>query len=247
MNLQLLARLRRRGITAVLVLAVIVVGFVLAAEAAYRIALSRAGELPRRPSPGLNMELQTVAWATIETRGPVQMVSVWPWRFASIFPNARELPPGWRLASIDARHIVNGNAQARPRSEAEWNLATAAVAIWISRHWTAGEAATYFWENAAFPRGIHGLASASSFFIGRPADTLSLSQESLLAALTIEPRKADPYCNTWTATELQHRVVATLVRASLISSQDAAQALSTSIDAILVPRSDCVTSVDHRP
>jgi membrane peptidoglycan carboxypeptidase len=173
----------------------------------------------------------------------MKMVPAWPWSFVSGFLNAGDFPAGWRLASVDARRIVGDNARAKPKPPLQWTLSTAAVAIWITRHWTTEEAASYFWQTASFPRAIQGIANSASFFIGKPADTLSLKEAALLGGLTIEPQRADPYCNTPIAEQLRRRVMTNLQRAALITPQEARQAMSVPIDAMLVPRNECTSSI----
>src|SRR5439155_14835805 len=119
------------------------------------------------------------------------------------------------LASVNGRRIVSDNAQAKPKSALKWTLSATAASIWITRHWTIQEAVAYFWQTAVFPRNIRGLADSTSYFIGRSVDDLSLGEAVLLGGLTIEPRRADPYCNTAVADELRRRVLMNLQRAAL--------------------------------
>jgi len=176
----------------------------------------------------------------------MKMVPVWPWSFVSALRSDGELPSGWRLASVDAQRIVSNNAHAKPKPALKWVLSTSAVAMWITRHWTTEEATDYFWQTAAFPRDIQGLADSASFFFGKPVDGLSLNQAALLGGLTIEPQRADPYCNSRIAEDLRRRVMTNLQRSALIGPLEAREAMSVPIDAMLVPRNDCDSPLGHR-
>ncbi|HNY32642.1 MAG TPA: transglycosylase domain-containing protein [Fibrobacteria bacterium] len=93
---------------------------------------------------------------------------------------------GSSIASVAARNSLQPDSLSLRRTlhyQEEWLLAT----IWITRHWTVDQALMATVGKGWYGCGIHDLDTASRTYLGRPADSLSVSEAVVMMSILRNP------------------------------------------------------------
>jgi hypothetical protein len=131
-----------------------------------------------------------------------------------------------------ARHGFRGMLQ--------WHLRTAALTVWLTRHYSGTEMQRALAAELFFGRNSHGWAEASHTFFDLPANRLSIAQTGLLVALSTEPYRADPSCFPDSAFKRREFVLRRMRNNDLI---DANQFAVAEKEPLIVVRRRCPSSV----
>jgi hypothetical protein len=107
----------------------------------YALVLSRFDTLPARPGRVASAEQQAWVWALARGTGVPNVAPMNPYRVLndSFFTEPSSPSAGETLAYWVAREHVR---KLPPRRMAWWHLSNAALAIWLTRHWSSEELAS---------------------------------------------------------------------------------------------------------
>lgn len=131
-------RLLLRGLAAIVALTLALC--LLAPWLAYEIALARLPALPERRQPLATPQQQDEAWRKAGGEGPPVVEPLNPYGFVVALVARDRVRPGEELAYWVARDHL----RARPREGGmiAWHLSSAALTVWLTRHWSAQELAS---------------------------------------------------------------------------------------------------------
>lgn len=115
---------------------------VLAPLALYWLGLGMVPELPAPPAESMPEEVLEDCWLQVEKTREIELRSLTPWAPVLAVlerPMPRPFSPGERAAIYASQAHVHETAG--KLATWKWHVATSAVAIWITRNWSALELA----------------------------------------------------------------------------------------------------------
>jgi hypothetical protein len=136
-----------------------------------------------------------------------------------------------RIALLHVSAIRDHGRLARG-NEFSGHLREAAVATWISRHWTADEAVDTYGANVWMGGDRVGLRAGASYLFGRSLDRLSAAQVALLVGLTRSPTSYDPACHPDRARAARDLLLHRLADADVLAAQEVERALDEPVETI---------------
>lgn len=186
----------------------------------YLVGLAVAPEMPAPPAEGNHLPavLEQALWARFGGSGPVRLEPMSVGRVgrfelcmvgrALLRGNLEQCRSDQRdlvLAGlVSASHLGLRGGDTEPSLREA--LAHGSTAVWISRHWTAGELLLSH-AGTETPGPFGGVDRAARTLFDLPADALLPHQAALLAALWARPEPLDPRADPDRATEARNRVL----------------------------------------
>ncbi len=183
-------------------------------ELVYQAVLSEVPELPAPPSTPLDPRVAQVLWIAEEPGCTPALTMTHPHTYAFVGPRMHE-HPGLGSANEVAKDLLRGVGADRA-GMLRWHLRGAAVAIWLSRRWSADELLRYRAEHGDFS-GAGGLDAGARRIFGRPAAELPLEQLATLVGLAPAPSRYDPLRHPDAARARRERVLGRLAACGVIS------------------------------
>ena len=105
----------------------------------------------------------------------------------------------------------------------------AALAMWISRHWSEEEALDTYGTLVYMGEGRRGLRSGALVYFRQPLESLAPGEAALLVALTRSPRGLNPACYPERAAAARNDLLARMVAASALEPFIAAHAAAAPV------------------
>jgi hypothetical protein len=202
-------------------LATLVLGPVLAVEVWYRSLLPAT--LPQPSSDLLPPLVRSALWVELRGQGPLRVRASRPFLLGGLWRAVRATdlvgPSDSRLLPQLARYQVGPMAT---QGELRRAVSEAAMATWLSRHWTAEQALDTYGALVWIGRGQHGLRSGSTHYFQQPLEALPPDAAILLVAITRSPGRLDPACHPDRAREARDLLVARMVDGGWLDLQTAA-------------------------
>jgi len=178
------SRRRRKRVVRALVIAVLVVTIVplIALELGYQIEIARIPERPPDPAPSLpRLVVRSLGVQLFDTPDP-EMTPIYPWSpliaLARVYLGER---PNMTPAPLAARVTLGKSIR---RSHLWWAIDNEVLAIWISRHLTAGEAISVALSEMSFGGQTSGIVAAARRFLDKSVEDLDAGEVSELLALS---------------------------------------------------------------
>lgn len=168
------------------------VGLLAALEGWYRMTLRELPSLPTPPdaTDRLPENLARVRWSVFESDASMTVEPVWPWtavatvtRVLTAKPGGRHWDSGWKLVDVV---VMKWNRDDSRPLRREGRLA---LAIWLTRHWSAEELLAYEGQNVFLGHGIRTLSEGSLRYLGKAASDLTLADAALLVTLNDQRRQ----------------------------------------------------------
>lgn len=170
---------------------------------------------------------QTALWIDLEGNEAEAMEAASPYTFVVAIGTAAMtsnyvLPKGFNVANQAARTLfIHRQRETRRTTTTQYQLQTAALAIWISRNWTAEQALSTLLAEGYLGRQVWGLSSAAQTYFGRSLAELENEEVILLVSLLKSPSYYDPWCRSERTARrlrmLQEKLVAASIDAGQIS------------------------------
>jgi hypothetical protein len=161
------------------------VGVLASVEGLYRWALWRL-PAPPTPSERLPLNLARARWSLFEPGADPRVEPVWPWtavatlsRVFTSDPREARWPEGWRLATRVADTWSWSLKDARPRRPHE----RLALAIWLTRHWSAEELLAYQTRRARLGHDVHDMGEGARRYLGKDLSELTVAEAALLVSI----------------------------------------------------------------
>ncbi|HEV6967003.1 hypothetical protein [Roseateles sp.] len=107
---------------------------------AYEVALARMGTLPVPPRPLATPQQQAEVWQRAGGEGPLVVEPLNPYGFVLALVGRDRVRPGEEIAYWVARAHLMG--QADQGGMLGGQIRSAALTVWLTRHWSAEELAT---------------------------------------------------------------------------------------------------------
>lgn len=201
-----------RKLVKVLLIAVLVLGTLVAAAPWALYAYGLRG-LPddsspsREPSPKVVMQ---ALWLSLTKTTTIHMEPMSPWTwFKVVSSDPDAFPTGHQVAGHAARLMLNRVSLERG-TVLKGHLQNAAVTTWISRNWTAEEAADTILAESYFGHGFYGLREAAQGYFGRPPEDLSASEAAVVVTVSEAPSYLSPWCSSMRSLEHAKSLLARL-------------------------------------
>jgi Transglycosylase len=220
--------------TAITLLAVVLTSPIWGFELAYRQFLPPV--LPELPatSEASRFELDAL-WIEAGEQPSTQVEPAWAFNF---FRSPRYHRPAGayaaeRIARLWVSKVSPGARHVR------WSLAVMATSIWLSRNASAEELKRGLAEWTYFGRRAYGIKAAREVWFGCGA-SLTIAQETLLLGLPQSPAENHPIRHPDRALARRLHILKSLVAASLVSSDEEAEAEAEDAEATVLPAApDC--------
>jgi hypothetical protein len=197
-------KLIRRLIAGVAIIALLAVASL---ELWYRSLLPT--NLPVATKQAVPSLLAQTLWAyDFRGAGQPELRPLFPF-FVSIFIRGREAPAN--LASGVARFY------AKPERHLQYMLHQLALATWISRNWSAGDAINTYASQLWLGSDVVGAEAGASSLFGKPVGELTIAETALLVATARSPRALSPRCHPERAAVARRRVLERMLAARVIS------------------------------
>jgi membrane carboxypeptidase/penicillin-binding protein PbpC len=150
------------------------------------------------------------------------MEPIYPWRVVMWIGEAvvgrGSFLPGFNIAgTVASMHL---QSLFGPGRESSMHIRGFSLIIWVSRHFSASQAAAYWASRAPGPRGARGLDQASNTLFGRSPDEITTAQLAQLLAVSWNPEHNDPWCYPSRAMELRARALQHLARRGAVSEAE---------------------------
>jgi hypothetical protein len=229
-------RLLRRLVVVGVLLLVLPLGCI---EGVYRYGLSRVQAYPSPPAESdLPQNVATLLWAGLGERGAMDVRPVYPWhvffwtggglsRELLGFSHGEAVQPThgqFAVRRVSAEHLT------RPMRTAEWKLTNWALAIWLTRHWTAKQVLSDF-------ASTRGFSDAAKDLFGK--ELASLDMERLVLLIALRDDLIDPVCHPDRAQRARDRVLERLHGARIIDDQARTALASSSVLTLIAPDYSC--------
>lgn len=116
----------------------------------YRLGLASLPGLPEAPQVLVSPQAQREVWQRSGGEGEPEMVTLEPVSYL-MSAAGQNVPPA---STLLAWRVASAHTQAQLKSEGplRWNLATSALTIWITRHWTLEQLLSAVSQQDAAPR-----------------------------------------------------------------------------------------------
>jgi hypothetical protein len=203
----------------VVVVIVLALGSSACVELVYRAALRGIPRMPEAPSRAVAPPLERKIWAYLDGSPTFDMKAIYPWRVVMWIGKAvvgrGSFLPGFNIAgTVASMHLQSVFGLGR---DASMHARGMSLTIWVSRHFSASQAVSYWASRTPGPRGAQGLEQASSMLFGRSPDEITTPQLALLLAVSWDPERNDPWCYPSRATDLRARALQQLARRGGVS------------------------------
>ncbi len=187
---------------AVWLLCLACVGVVAASECLYRAALARVPSRPQRVE-GVSLPplYQRMKWTLSERTPTLEVAPVWlgtlvqAWVDVALFDERPEpLGKGAGLAHEVVRQWSSQQDDGKgPRLRTVERLA---LAIWLTRHWSADALLTFDAKHTYLVHGLFGMRAGAQVLLGREWSQLDVADMALLLAVEGSPSgRRDPWCH----------------------------------------------------
>ncbi len=220
-----MVRRRRLGCAVRVALAaaiVLTLGSTGCVELVYQVAICGIPRMPQAPSSTVAPPLERKLWAYLDGSPTPDMRAIYPWHVVmwigkAVVRSPSSLP-GFNIAgTVASMHLQSLHS---PRREAAMHVQGFSLTMWVSRHFSASQAVSYWATNTPGPRDAMGLYQASSMLFGRSPEEITTPQLALLLAVSWNPERNDPWCYPPRATELRARALQHLARAGVVSEAE---------------------------
>jgi hypothetical protein len=205
----------------------------------YYRGLGQMPDFPDPPAATASTLLTATLWGEFEDEAPIEVVSLGPVGFivSVLTPllsepkageEAREIPAGFRLAEWCAGRLLR---QQNPQllHQLEYGLASLAVAIRLSSHWTSAEIVSCVLESSYFGRGFNGITPAARAYFDKAPSALSYPEAATLIVLIRRPAIYDPICSPKRARRARNALLEKMAAGGLITAEEAASAAARSL------------------
>lgn len=126
------------------------------------------------------------------------------------------------LATSVARLLTASSS--KPERHLRRTVREAALATWVSRHWTAEQALDTFAAEVWMGQGVHGLRDAAGVYFGKPLESLDVAEFALLVAMIRSPTALSPLCHPERARAARDEVLRSLAEAGWLDRQGLSEA-----------------------
>ena len=151
----------------------------------------------RRPLPSpcevrYSPRIREDIWYVHEKSGKVHVVPEWPWTILwSVSESLLKQNPGsmWSSGTVVASQVGRQYLISKDYhlNMGEWHLKSAAMAIWLTRHWTTEDILDELAEKSYYGHGVYGFNNAAKKYFNKPPDVLTDYQIAKLLALAQSP------------------------------------------------------------
>jgi hypothetical protein len=201
---------------------VVAIGSVGCVEVTYRAGLRGVPAFPEPPAARLTPVVEHQVWAYLDGDTIQQMQPIYPWHILLWVARAAvgrpSQHPGFNISGTVASEHLQSLGQTKRGFTSD--VRGIALIVWVSRHFSAPDAASYWAARAKGARGTIGLDEASRVLFGQPAAALSLPQFALVIAVSWKPDVNDPWCHPARAIEARNRALLHFVQAGAISAEE---------------------------
>lgn len=168
--------------------------------------------LPDDPSPSnepIPHDSLRILWFSMTGGSEMRMepISLWIW---AILPanGSKTLPAGYNVVAGHAARLMFDRKPNRKVSNVKRLITHAAAAIWISRNWSAEDAARTILAEGYLGHGFFGIRQAAQGYFGLSAEELSLSEVALLVVVGYAPLYYSPWCHPEQGAERARQLLA---------------------------------------
>ena len=203
----------------------------------YAWLLPPAADLPRPP-----VDLQTppplvadALWASFGYREQPRLKAMGPLRWLALFAcHARvrdraghhacdQSAPGLLQASRIASHHAYDTGLGR----GNLHFMRAAMALWVTRHWTAEQMVAWLAAEAYFTPRAAGVDDAARLMFGKDSESLSAHEAALLATGHRRPASLIPWCDRPRASDEARAILRRMADAGVITHEILERELAT--------------------
>lgn len=210
----------RRVLRGLVVTALALVAVALGAlELWYRSLLPR--ELPTASGTPQPVLVREMIWLhECRGHGTPRLRPIYPFLFGPIL-FARDRADAC-LATGVARLLTPSSP--KPERHLRRVVREAALATWVSRHWTAEQALDTYASEVWIGQGVHGLRDGAGAFFGKRLESLDVAELALLVAVIRSPSGLSPLCHPERARAARDEVLRSLADAGWLDPQGLSEA-----------------------